>query len=348
MGKIDSTQITTIIPTYKRPERLKKAICSVLSQTKQSLKVCIYDNASDDSTAEVVRDLAARDHRVRYHCHSENIGSPANFQYGLLQVDTPYFSFLSDDDFLLPEFYETSLEAFEKYPDIAMAAGSVIDVEDNGDIRRVSLLWPDKEYFLAPEGLFKIIGKGICWTGCLFRTEAVRKVGLLDPASIGIDMDFVYRVAAQFPIVLSKKPVAVYVVHSLACSLNTAIDLAVPGWLKIISNLKEIPQLSLLDKTKAENILIEELKQGLFRFTINLIEQEKYSEAMKSARFYIQYCNEGYKWAVLALVLHGCMTYKYVHGFCKILLVVRRYLLRKFTVRNKISRRYKKLIAQYF
>ena len=83
--------ITTILPTFRRPERLKKAIRSVLNQTYPHFQVCIYDNASDDATASVVAEFASIDPRVKYHCHPQNIGAAENFQYGLDRVETPFF-----------------------------------------------------------------------------------------------------------------------------------------------------------------------------------------------------------------------------------------------------------------
>jgi len=37
-------------------------------------------------------------------------------------VDTPYFSFLSDDDILLPDFYQDALDGFTKHPEAIFSA----------------------------------------------------------------------------------------------------------------------------------------------------------------------------------------------------------------------------------
>ncbi len=58
-------QITTVIPTYRRPKLLKRAILSVLRQSYKDLQVHVYDNASDDTTEQVVADLASADSRVK-------------------------------------------------------------------------------------------------------------------------------------------------------------------------------------------------------------------------------------------------------------------------------------------
>ena len=67
--------ITTIIPTYRRPKLLRRAIMSVLNQTSPHFQICVYDNASGDETAAVVAEFSKNDPRVKYHCHTENIGA---------------------------------------------------------------------------------------------------------------------------------------------------------------------------------------------------------------------------------------------------------------------------------
>src|ERR1039457_3092631 len=96
--------VTAVIPTYRRPHLLKRAIQSVLAQTHLDLRVRVYDNASGDETADVVRRFADTDARVSYFAHAANIGATRNFEYGIRDVATPFFSCLSDDDVLFPEF----------------------------------------------------------------------------------------------------------------------------------------------------------------------------------------------------------------------------------------------------
>src|SRR2546425_747839 len=123
--------ITTIIPTFRRPKLLERAILSALRQTYPHIQVCVYDNASMDETAELVAKIGEQDSRLKYYCHRENIGSGANFQFGLQNTETPFFSFLSDDDYLLPNFYERAMEDFQRFPDIALFAGSCISLKDD-------------------------------------------------------------------------------------------------------------------------------------------------------------------------------------------------------------------------
>lgn len=277
--------ITTIIPTYRRPKLLRRAIKSVLNQTYPHFQVCVYDNASGDETASVVAEIAKVDLRVKYHCHPENIGAAKNFIYGMEHVETPFFSFLSDDDILLPNFYQIAMEGFNKFPDAMFSAGATIHMTDNGKITSVPLsLWQRDGYYIPPDGLFEMLEKGHPeWTAILFRKEVIEKIGILDqdvgPPS---DLDFELRVAAHFPLVISRKPCAIWVFHPLSfCASVADFHSFWPGWLKMIRNLTEDRRIPLDVRIRAEYLLTEKLKRRLFWVGVKLIKRKNFEDACK-------------------------------------------------------------------
>ncbi len=294
--------ITTIIPTYRRPERLRKAIKSVLNQTYSDFQLCIYDDASGDGTKDVVLEFAS-DSRVKYECHPQNIGSFENFQFALSGVETPFFSFLSDDDFLLPEFYETALRGFEKFPAAAFSMGGVIDVDDKGRfIDNVLSKWPDKEYFSPPEGLLEMIGKYSNWTGILFRREVIEKIGLLDLRVKAIDVDYLFRAAAHLPFTLTKKSVAVFVQHPHSCSGSIGLSLIWPGWQIMCDKLLGDEGLSLEVKKEIEARIQKDLARLLVMNFVRSLAAKKTQEAEE-----ILTVMDRYKWKkkFYALVFMG-------------------------------------------
>ena len=322
--------ITTIIPTYRRPKLLRRSIRSVLSQTYPHFQVCVYDNASGDETASIVAELSREDPRVKYHCHAENIGAIRNFNYGMKHVNTPFFSFLSDDDILLPEFFENALEGFVKYPDALFSAGSVISMTEKGKVLLSQLsLWPRDGYYSPPEGLFNMMGmKHPTWTGVLFRKEIAQKIGALDQ-NVGIlaDMDFELRIAAVFPFVISRKPCAIFVHHpSSSCSLMDLHSFW-PGWLKIIRNLKEDQRIPLEVRTYVEQKLTDLLKRNLFG--TGFIIKKNFKDAYKAADILRNHYNQKTK----AAIIYGTAK------LCEYIPLV--YYL--FCYRNRIRKLFKKI-----
>ena len=45
MCDTDDLTITTVIPTYRRPQLLRRAVASALTQTYPQVRVSIHDNA---------------------------------------------------------------------------------------------------------------------------------------------------------------------------------------------------------------------------------------------------------------------------------------------------------------
>ena len=213
--------ITTIIPTYRRPLLLRRAILSALNQTYPHVQVCVYDNASGDETEAVVQEIAQRDPRVKYHRHHQNIGSYNNFNYGIRNVDTPFFSLLSDDDILAPGFYEQAVPAFERYPDAMFVCMPAIAIDTALHVISGPIPVDSVRYYRQGEAVKGIMEGTIpgTWTGILFRREVRDEIGLID-TSVGPHADggFVYHAAARYAGVAVPGVAAVLMAHEESVS----------------------------------------------------------------------------------------------------------------------------------
>lgn len=322
-------EITTIIPTYRRPERLKKAIKSVLNQTFSNFQVCVYDDASGDETRDIAEEFAA-DKRVKYHCHPKNIGSAANFQFALSRVNTPFFSFLADDDYLLPEFYETALKGFEKYPDAAFSMGAVLDVDERGKFIDVVLSqWPEKEYFSPPEGLLEMIGKYSNWTGILFRKEVIEKIGLLDMQLEAIDVDFLFRAAACLPFTLTKKIVAVFVQHPQSYSGCAGLKLVWPGWQRMNEKLQADLGLPLPVRKEIGKRIENDLAHLLLMNFMRSLSAKKIEEAESILTVLDQQATNGWTKKFCAMLFAVYKQFPFSSVLVLVLLKLRRLCLRR-------------------
>lgn len=210
--------ITTIMPTYRRPKLLRKAIISVLNQTYPHFQVCVYDNASGDETHDIVAEIAREDPRVKYHCHSENIGGIANFNYGMKKVTSPFFSLLSDDNTLLPQFFEDAISSLNQYPEAVLYAGQTVGIYEKSGKRNYKN--PQDEWdagLVFPlDGLLNIIEKDLPASidGVLFRREVLDSVGVFDPSFNGaIDQDYMMRIARNHIFYVSKNHGVLFLHH---------------------------------------------------------------------------------------------------------------------------------------
>jgi glycosyltransferase involved in cell wall biosynthesis len=281
---ISEPLITAIIPTYRRPRMLKRAIHSVLNQTYPNLQVCVYDNASGDETEAVVREIAEKDPRVKYFCHPTNIGAARNFEHGLSHVNTPYFSLLSDDDVLLPDFYTKSLQAFEKHPDAGFTIGVSLQMDEGGKVLAAPVLQLPAGYYPAPHGVLPLLHPWVpLWTGLLFRREVIGKTGGFDLSIPAFDHDFELQAAANFPYVVFHDPVAIYLVHSASTSVFLPYDMVWPGWQQIAMKLKEDQNLPRELREQLGNVLHRKTKQILFAVGLEDVARGLYDDAQSVA-----------------------------------------------------------------
>jgi len=231
--------ITTIIPTFRRPHLLRRAIESVLAQNYREVAVRVYDNASGDETAGVVAAIAAADPRVSYIGRARNVGAAENFILASADVSTPLCSFLSDDDYLLPGFFELAVAALSEHPDAGLFAGSTLEVDESGYVRYAPLaFWPREGVYEPADAVLQMLdNRHPTWTGVIFRTSALRAAGGLDRgASAALDFDAELRVAIRFPIVVSFAPCAAYVSHAASVSAGESAAL-IPSYEHISATL---------------------------------------------------------------------------------------------------------------
>ena len=300
--------ITTVIPTFRRPQLLRRALRSVLRQTFRDFRVCVYDNASGDDTESVVAQTAGADPRVAYFRHAENIGGGANFLFGMQRIDTPFFSFLSDDDVLLPSFFETALAAFERSPAALMAAASTVEVTAAGEVRYVPLaLWRRDGVYEPPEGAFAMLdNRHPTWTTILFRREAIQKVGLLD-LEVGApsDLDYELRIAARFPIVVSQRACGAYVSHADSGSARETTAV-VPGFDRICRSFSADDRIAASTRRLLVARLRRQLRMKLLEIWVkSLVRGDDEAALEAAAAMRDRYGPRAFGW-LLTLGWHAC------------------------------------------
>lgn len=118
------------VPVYNGEAYLEDAIRSVLAQTLDDLELILCDNASGDRTAEICRDYAARDPRIRYYRNARNLGAAANYNLAYSHARGRYFKWLAHDDGMLPSFLAKTSRALQERPE-AVLCNTVVQYIDS-------------------------------------------------------------------------------------------------------------------------------------------------------------------------------------------------------------------------
>jgi len=139
--------VSVVIPTQNRAELLKRAVKSVIKQTYTEWEIIIIDDASADNTRQTAEEYIKSG--FRYFHFTDKKGGAAARNKGIKEAKGEYIAFLDDDDEWLPEKLEKQMEAFNKYPEVALCyTGRHVDKGEKtfpGFLRKYSFKKPAYE-----------------------------------------------------------------------------------------------------------------------------------------------------------------------------------------------------------
>jgi glycosyltransferase involved in cell wall biosynthesis len=133
------------VPTYRRPELLRRALQSVINQTYPHWRCLVFDDCRDGSAREIVEEL--NDQRVHYRRNDRRLGAIGNIDQCFRNrpfVGGSYACVVEDDNYLLPQHLEQQLhKCAEHHVDVIFAAQfceSVIVPGEPGELTETKTL----------------------------------------------------------------------------------------------------------------------------------------------------------------------------------------------------------------
>ena len=115
-------KVSVVTPVYNTGKYLAECIESVLAQTYQNWKYVIVDNCSSDSSLQIARSYAQRDHRIRVVTKSEVLPMVQNWNLALgeMSADSKYCKVFHADDWLFPTCLEEMVRLAEENPSVGL------------------------------------------------------------------------------------------------------------------------------------------------------------------------------------------------------------------------------------
>lgn len=194
---MEEKQVTVIIPNYNGRQLLKKCIETLERQTVR-FRLIVVDNGSTDKSTELTSDTIDID----WVKLKQNTGFCGAVNAGIRLVETPYFILLNNDTEAEPDFVEQLLDAIQDSERIFSCSAQMLqygrrDFVDNAGDYYTALGWavargkgkPAADYGRAAEVF------SCCGGAAIYRTDAVRKIGLFDERHFAYleDVDMGYR-----------------------------------------------------------------------------------------------------------------------------------------------------------
>lgn len=161
-----NTELTIIIPTYNRKERLLNQLRSIYVQPSSSnVEIVILDNCSNYNVKKTIESTFGKEQtkNLEVISHPYNIGLALNIAMPFYYCKTNWLWIISDDDETLPHSIETILNDIKNYPDISVLKYSLKghSQHNNTEIKDLEEL---TNYYKQPnhsQGEFIFISNGV-------------------------------------------------------------------------------------------------------------------------------------------------------------------------------------------
>jgi len=143
------------IPTFNRPDGLRRTLECITRQSYRNLEIIISDNCSTGlETQSVVEEFQKNDSRIQYFRQDKNRGPAWNFAFVLEKATGEYFMWASDDDEWDKDFIETCVFSLSMQNQVGMAFCNIVNIDSFGRIIRE---YPSFEVFSGPNSQDTII-----------------------------------------------------------------------------------------------------------------------------------------------------------------------------------------------
>jgi glycosyltransferase involved in cell wall biosynthesis len=122
MQKIDQMypKVTVLLPVFNAGAPLEVAIKSILIQDFTDFEFLIIDDASTDASAEIIREYAKIESRIRAIYHSSNQGLAKTLNEGLQEARADFIARMDQDDEALPHRLRTQYLFIKSRPKIVV------------------------------------------------------------------------------------------------------------------------------------------------------------------------------------------------------------------------------------
>lgn len=204
-------RVTIVTPSYNQAAFLEEAIRSVLDQGYENLEYIVVDGGSTDGSVEIIERYADR---LAWWVSEPDGGQAEALNSAFARSTGELLGWLNSDDTLLPGAVSAAVEAFEHEPDLLLAYGDAIFVDEDG--ARVG-------YYSAQDadvpGMLRRCFDDIVQQGSLFSREAYDLAGPLH-GWFCLDFEFFLKVAMTGPVRRLDRPLATYRLHPESKSMT--------------------------------------------------------------------------------------------------------------------------------
>lgn len=122
---MEIVKVSVLLPVYNGASTLAQAIESILCQSLSEFELLIIDDCSKDNSADLIRQYAKKDSRIKVVFHDVNIGLAKTLNEGLRLAKSDFVARMDQDDESLQNRLAVQLKYIHNYPETVVVGSFV-------------------------------------------------------------------------------------------------------------------------------------------------------------------------------------------------------------------------------
>lgn len=266
---------SVIMPVYNGEKFVDNAIKSIFDQTFSKWELIIVNDGSTDGTERVLEKY--KNNEKVSIVTQKNCGVSVARNNGVKMAKYDYIAFLDADDVWLPKHLETLNELIGKYPNAGLYASFSKSELVNGGVIEECPFFENKPDDVLIEDFFEEYYKDksvkifTVVTTCVTKEAFYKTGGFPVGCAIGEDLELTLKIAAYFPVALTKRATGIYKRENSTATKDKSFD---PNW-GFFERVEKIYEDEDVPKEKRENLKKVMQWFSMRRYRHYLIEGER-------------------------------------------------------------------------
>lgn len=201
--------VSVVIPAYNAEQHIKRAIDSVLNQTRPAHEIIVVDDGSVDKTPILLTEYGDKIITIR----QANAGASIARNTGIKRASGNWIAFLDADDEWLPSLIEMQVEKLLENPHVVWSYSNYWSIQHDSDHKRIAFSPPPPLKNNVIQDYLTVHSKyNIRTSACIIKKSVLCDSGLFMPEQKWVqDTDLFLRIAYKHPqIVYIDTPLANY------------------------------------------------------------------------------------------------------------------------------------------
>lgn len=130
-------KISVLMSVYNGEKHIREAIESILNQTYRNFDFIILDDASTDTTPQIIQSMAHQDDRIKILKNRRKLGLTKSLNKGLALAEGKYLARMDADDISLPDRFVNQVDFLDTNPEIGVGGTAYRVIDEEGKVGQI-------------------------------------------------------------------------------------------------------------------------------------------------------------------------------------------------------------------